>query len=599
MYVEYFGLKKRPFSIVPDPACFYVSEGHREALAHLLYGATGDGGFVLLTGEVGTGKTTVCRRLFELAPETTDVAFILNPKLSAEELLATICDEFGIGCPEGTTSIRTLVARINDYLLNAHDKGRRAVLIVEEAQNLTPEVLEQIRLLTNLETNQRKLLQVVMIGQPELREMLAKPRLRQLSQRITARYHLGPLSREEVPEYINHRLAAAGAGRSRLFPPATIRKVYGLTRGVPRLINVVCDRALLGTFVQEKERVDIKTLKKAAREVMAEEYRSGRKRLYRAAAGVLFLLCIALGTFYHMSGSRRWASDRLHTRAEEQASEKTRLAINHSLRPRPEQPFVASGAETAPAIAGRAVDGRRAASVTEAAAAPPAGIADGGEVLSAGTTTLGRPAGQSLSGTREMAYRALCRQWHVPYYTGADRPLVCDQVESAGLKCLMGKGDIGNLREMNRPAVLQLTDKTHGDYYAVLTSLDGQRATFMLGDGTRTVDAREVAQCWSGDYLLLWRAPPGYEGTLQPGSRGPAVAWLTSQLALAQGREAPAGENRVYDEKVKEQVKEFQIAARMTPDGVAGPRTILRLSNASPDSRDPVLRAARSGKGTN
>jgi len=178
MYEDHFGLKKKPFSIVPDPACFYMSDGHREALAHLLYGATGDGGFVLLTGEVGTGKTTVCRRVFELIPEATDVAFILNPKLTAEELLATICDEFGISCPEGTTSIRTLVARINDYLLDAHDKGRRAVLIIEEAQNLTPDVLEQIRLLTNLETNQRKLLQVIMIGQPELREMLVKPQLR-------------------------------------------------------------------------------------------------------------------------------------------------------------------------------------------------------------------------------------------------------------------------------------------------------------------------------------------------------------------------------------------------------------------------------------
>ncbi len=314
MYVEYFGLKKKPFSIVPDPACFYVSDGHREALAHLLYGVTGDGGFVLLTGEVGTGKTTVCRRLFDLVPEGTDVAFILNPKLTAAELLATICDEFGVGCPKGATSIRKLVARINDYLLDAHDRGRRAVLIIEEAQNLAPEVLEQIRLLTNLETNQRKLLQVLMIGQPELREMLAKPQLRQLSQRITARYHLGPLSKEEVPDYINYRLTAAGAGRTRLFPPATIKKVYGLTKGVPRLINVLCDRALLGAFVQEKERVDIDTLKRAGREVMAEAHRNGKNmRLYGAAAGALFLLFIAFAAFYYGPGSRQWAHDRLHT----------------------------------------------------------------------------------------------------------------------------------------------------------------------------------------------------------------------------------------------------------------------------------------------
>jgi len=490
------------------------------------------------------------------------VAFILNPKLTAEELLATICDEFGISGLEGTTNIRRLVARITDYLLNAHVKGRRAVLIIEEAQNLTPEVLEQIRLLTNLETNQRKLLQVVMIGQPELRDMLAKPQLRQLSQRITARYHLGPLSKEEVPEYINHRLAVAGAGRSRLFPPATIKKVHGLTKGIPRLINVVCDRALLGTFVQEKERVDIETLKRAAREVMAEEHRKGKNmRLYRAAAGVLFLLCITLATFYYVPGSRQWAYGRLHTR--------------------PERPLVVS----------------KAAPLRETAFAPPARIADSGKVESAGKTTLSRPAGHSGNGTREMAYRALCRQWHVPYYTGKDRPPVCDQAESAGLKCLTGKGDISNLVEMNRPAVLRLKDEAHGDYYAVLTALNGEAATFMLGDETRTVDTGEIAQRWSGDYLLLWRVPPEYEGKLQPGSRGRAVAWLIRQLALAQGREAPTGENRIYDEKVKEQVKEFQIAAGMAPDGVAGPRTILRLCNASPDNRDPVLQAIRSGKG--
>ncbi len=562
MYAEYFGLKKKPFSIVPDPACFYISDGHREALAHLLYGATGDGGFVLLTGEVGTGKTTVCRRLFELAPEATDVAFILNPKLTAEELLATICDEFGISYPEGTTSIRILVARINDYLLDAHDKGRRAVLIIEEAQNLTPDVLEQIRLLTNLETNQRKLLQVIMIGQPELREMLAKPQLRQLSQRITARYHLGPLSKQEVPEYINYRLSVAGA-RSRLFPHATIRKIYGLTKGVPRLINVVCDRALLGAFVLELERVDIKTLKKAAREVMAEERRKRKHpRLYRAAAGVLFLLCIGLGVFYYMPGSRQWVfPGRLHAR------------LNRPLA------------------------GPKVTLAVQAAPAPPAGAVGGGKAESPQKATLSRPAGHSGHGLREMAYRELCRQWHVQYYSGQNHPPVCDQVKSAGLKCIKGKGDFSDLVEMNRPAVLRLIDKIHGDYYGVLTALDGKRATFILGDETKRVDTGEIAERWSGDYLLLLRMPPGYEGNLKQGSRGRAVAWLIRQLALAQGRAAPTGESQIYDEKVMKQVKAFQTAAGIASDGVAGPWTILRLGNVSPDNRDPVLRAIRSEKG--
>ncbi len=299
MYEEYFGLKKKPFSIVPDPSCFYVSEGHKEALAHLLFGTTGEGGFVLLTGEVGTGKTTVCRRFFETIPEGTEVAFIFNPKLTAKELLAAVCDEFGIAYPKSTTSVKALVDRINNYLLAVHDRGRRAVLIVEEAQNLSPKVLEQIRLLTNLETREKKLLQVIMIGQPELREMLAAPQLRQLSQRITARYHLGPLPRREIPSYIDYRLSEAGNVRMRPFTPAAMRLMHRLTKGVPRLINVICDRALLGAFVEGKERVDARTLMKAAREATGVQRRVG---VYGAAAAIL-VLALAAALFYYVNGT--------------------------------------------------------------------------------------------------------------------------------------------------------------------------------------------------------------------------------------------------------------------------------------------------------
>ena len=214
MYKEYFGLKELPFSIAPDPRYLYMSNQHREALAHLIYGINTQGGFVLLTGEVGTGKTTVCRCLLDQMPENIDVAFILNPKMTAEELLASICDELRIQYPQGSNSIKIFVDHINIYLLDAHTKGRKTVLIIEEAQNLNTDVLEQIRLLTNLETNQEKLLQIIMLGQPELREKLSRPELRQLSQRITARYHLGSLSRQEISEYVSHRLSVAGVHRN-------------------------------------------------------------------------------------------------------------------------------------------------------------------------------------------------------------------------------------------------------------------------------------------------------------------------------------------------------------------------------------------------
>ncbi|HEY5293778.1 MAG TPA: AAA family ATPase, partial [Burkholderiales bacterium] len=290
MYQHYFGLAEAPFSIAPDPRYLYLSQRHQEALAHLLYGVNGDGGFVLLTGEVGAGKTTVCRCLLQQIPASCDVAYIFNPKLTVEELLSTICVEFGIACPIGNASIKVFVDCINAYLLDAHAKGRHTVLIIDEAQNLSADVLEQMRLLTNLETNERKLLQIILLGQPELALMLERPELRQLSQRIVARYHLGPLTKPEVAAYVRHRLEISGAQRQ-LFPAALMGRVYRLSGGVPRVINVLCDRSLLGTYVQGKERVDRATLAQAAREVF---YQGRRRSLVRPLLALLVLVLFAV-----------------------------------------------------------------------------------------------------------------------------------------------------------------------------------------------------------------------------------------------------------------------------------------------------------------
>jgi len=254
MYTEYFGLREPPFSIGLDPRFLYMSEQHREAFAHLMYGVKEGGGFVLLTGEVGTGKTTVCRCLVEQAPENTRIALILNPKISAAELLATICEELHLRLPADRTSIKGLVDTINGYLLESHGRGEHAVLILDEAQQLAPEVLEQVRLLTNLETERRKLLQIVMLGQPELRDTLARPELRQLAQRITARYHLEPLPAEEIGAYIQHRLHIAGTARQ-IFTADGLRTLHRLSSGVPRLINTIADRALLGAYSLDRKSV--------------------------------------------------------------------------------------------------------------------------------------------------------------------------------------------------------------------------------------------------------------------------------------------------------------------------------------------------------
>ena len=265
MYKSFFGIQANPFSIAPDPHFLYMSDGHREALAHLRYGLGEGGGFVLLTGEVGTGKTTVCRCILEQIPEDTNVAFVLNPKLSGLELLATVCDELGIVYPE-TSGLKVLTDRLNAYLLAAHGRGQRTVLIIDEAQNLSHEVLEQIRLLTDLETNQQRLLQIILLGQPELQEMLAQPELRQLSQRIAARHHLGPLTQAETTAYVRHRLAVAGMEQT-VFTQQALDEVYRLSSGTPRMINLICDRALLGAFGKGVRQVDRSMVREAGHQV--------------------------------------------------------------------------------------------------------------------------------------------------------------------------------------------------------------------------------------------------------------------------------------------------------------------------------------------
>lgn len=303
MYTRYFGLKRAPFSIAPDPSYLYLSPQHEEALAHLLYGIGTEGGFVLLTGEIGSGKTTVCRRFLETLSRDIAVAFILSPTLSVKELLATVCDEFGISYPRQAT-IKGLVDRIHAFLLELNANRKRAVLIIDEAQDLKREVLEQIRLLTNLETNERKLLQIILIGQPELRARLAQPDMRQVSQRIVARCHIDALSKPEVARYVTHRLAIASRdGRAQplpLFSKDALNSLHALSGGIPRVINLVCDRALLGAYTRQKQIVTRETLLKAAAEVLGSPALD-RKRNWKAALASAVVLCASIVLFYVLS----------------------------------------------------------------------------------------------------------------------------------------------------------------------------------------------------------------------------------------------------------------------------------------------------------
>jgi general secretion pathway protein A len=540
MYLHYFGLTEAPFSIAPDPRYLYLSQRHQEALAHLLYGLNGDGGFVLLTGEVGAGKTTVCRCLLQQVPAPCDVAYIFNPKLTVGELLSSICAEFGIAYPPNNVSVKVFVDCINAYLLDAHAKGRHTVLIIDEAQNLSTVVLEQMRLLTNLETNQRKLLQIILIGQPELAQILERPELRQLSQRIVARYHLGPLTRPEVAAYVRHRLEVSGAQRQ-LFPAGLMGRVYRLSGGVPRVINVLCDRALLGAYVQGKERVDRATLAKAAREVIPQ---APRRSFVRP---LLMILILVLGGALAMTLYQR-------------DLRKTATATVPVSMAKPAAQTQTTGpAKVAPV------------KESEAAAALPA--------------ALEWPANVPRERSEELAYAALFRAWGADY-AGAD---ACQQAEGLGLRCRSARGGLDELRQLNRPAVLMMRDGQGQEFHATLIALEDKAATFAIGAETRKVALDALAAQWAGQYTLLWRMPPDARENIRRGERGPAVQWLIGQLAQARGQVADTSQAPLFDDVVERQVKQFQLDRGLVPDGRVGLQTLMRLAGVGDRSAPELL----------
>jgi general secretion pathway protein A len=531
MYTKYFGLTEEPFSIAANPRFLYMSTRHREALAHLLYGIRSDSGFVLLTGEVGTGKTTVCRCLLEQLPENTDVAFILNPKVTVIELLSSICDELGIACPGHDRSVKTFVDAINRHLLEHHAEGRSTVVIIDEAQNLSVDVLEQLRLLTNLETNERKLMRIILLGQPELETMLSRPELRQVEQRITARYHLQPLLRSEINAYVLHRLAVAGR-REPVFSARVLGKLYSKTGGIPRLINVICDRAMLGAYVKSRREVNGPILNKAAREVQG---RSNQPRwLLRGsivASALLVGVVAAAALFYNNDKG---------------------IAMMLPLRAVEPLPDI---------VAEPPVVEAPVAVIPEASPQWPDEAAARDDALAA-------------------AYVAQFKQWDISLATGNANP--CTQAINRGLRCFSGVGNLGSLESNNRPAILTLVDNQGRQYHATLIALNDGQATLAFAHGIETVSVQDLEAHWQGQYQLLWRASPHGYTIIRPDSRGPGVTWLTKNL-LAAGVES-VQVHSAYDADVVTAVREFQRNHGLVADGIAGRQTLIQLNSANDKS---------------
>lgn len=483
MYLPFFGLNEKPFAITPDPRYLYLSERHAEALAHLLYGIKEAGGFVQLTGEVGTGKTTIIRSLLAQTPKDAEIALVLNPRMTAPEFLLTLCEEIGIGVPDDAIgSGKDLVDILNDYLLRAHGAGRRVVLVVDEAQNLAPEVLEQVRLLTNLETNTQKLLQIILIGQPELRDLLGRNELRQLAQRITGRYHLDPLSADETAAYVRHRLRVAGATTD-IFTPLALSEVYRLSGGVPRVINVVCDRALLGAYTQDRHRVTPSLVRGAAQEVFGRRI-VPRWLPWAATAATGVALAIGLWAIWQIapwSGSSQDAA--AATPAPTAATAASAMPIQRESTAPPAVPANSTG--TPPTSSPSTL---AAAPISAAPATQPSTLVELLDRYKAETDP-------------DDAFAQLFKLWKASYVAGEVDP--CTQAQQQGLECVMQRGSFGQLRHYNRPAILMLNDERGGSHQVVMATLTDERAQIDLGGARRDVSIAELSRYWYGDFVLL------------------------------------------------------------------------------------------------
>ncbi len=539
MYHSHFALDEQAFSIAVNPRYLYMSAQHKEAFAHLLYGVN-SGGFVMLSGEVGTGKTTIIRCLLEQLPETADLAVIMNPSATARDLICSICDEFGVGYAANETSIKSLTDALSAFLIQNHSRERKSIVLIDEAQLLQVSTLEQVRLLTNLETNTQKLLQIILVGQPELNELLSRASLRQLSQRITARYHLRPLSKEETVTYIKHRLAVAGSPAGQMpFPAKVMSKIHLTSGGIPRLINVLCDRMLLGAYSKGASSVDLNTCRQATAEVMGESSTHQRRLsppLYLTAAMLaLLVIGVALGASFNLD-----------------------LFKKSTVAPSPREiPTTITQVQKKPAHT--------------AIKTAPFWVSD-----------------------QDQAIESLLKVLSIP---SSGKAYPCWSIAELGYRCESQTADNWQkFLEYDRPAVLTITTPSKNIAFVTLIGLNANTAWVKVAEQTLQIPLAQLGQLWTGEYVFVWQRPELYDSPVGVGSNNPMTAWIAQQFATLDQQPSPMTKD-TFSGGLKKRVIIFQKKHRLIDDGVVGLLTLLKLNeelgvDVSLTSLEPTLQGA-------
>lgn len=592
MYQSFFNFKELPFAIVPNPKFYFLSERHKEALSHVLSGINGGGGIALLTGEVGTGKTMTMRALLARFPSESEVLTLLNPSINELELLQTLCDGFGIEYRE-EDSFKRLLSLVTQRLYENDERGVDSVLLVDEAQHLSPEVLEQLRLLTNIETVEHKLLKVILIGQPELQQLLRRNNLRQLAQRITERYHLLPLHDDEVKQYILHRLVCAGKLEP-VFDEGCFRVIAKKTGGVPRLINLVCDQALKVGFREGKQLISVDMIRRACRHVLDWQQTdvaidNASKRYwpyYVGAAFVASVLAFSLRQYLTINQTPSVQNAQRAPQVNAAAQQNLALAANApQAAPVRHEPL--EDAEFAPRSSLLGGNADRSATQSGATAreqgAPPAK-----SVETLPLTTLVEQS-QNANPAMKMLYQL----WG---YAADFEANQCNGEQRGEISCYKGRVSLDQLRTINQPAVLVFDSDNGRKWYAVLSAIGEDLHEIVAGRRQQRFLVTEdfIAQHWSGEVMLLWRPPLRESRVIAPGQNNQRVRWLDQHLNQYFGNNmAPSSR---FGEQMRAKVRDFQQQKGGDVDGIAGPITLMLLDGALSVTPSKLTRSSKVDK---